>query len=198
MQIPLRPRTACCASPQVSHRYWLPMDSLGTSPGKISGIPLTRPNIAKEKLTHLAAQWLQSLHGLRPLGKIPKELCVKITLPTDLTFHPQCLPFPGTYFVCGTTAYACLPPDWRGICTPALLTPQINVIPNNQSLPIPLLAYTRSKRAIQIIPLLVATGNTAGIGAGIRGITLTIHTNQNLLKEFSDNIERVILSLIAL
>jgi hypothetical protein len=149
MQIPLRPRTACCASPQVSHRYWLPMDSLGTSPGKISGIPLTRPNIAKEKLTHLAAQWLQSLHGLRPLGKIPKELCVKITLSIDLTFCPQCLPFPRTYLVCGTTAYACLPPDWRGICTLALLTPQINIIPNNQPLPIPLADYTQSKRAIE-------------------------------------------------
>jgi hypothetical protein len=137
-----------------------PMDSFGTSPGKISGLPLIRSDIAKVKLTHSAPQCLQSLQRLRPLGKILfKELCVKIMLPTDLTFCPQCSPFPGTYFVCGTTAYACLPPDWREICTLALLTPQINIIPNNQSLPIPLETHTQSKRAIQIILLLVTWGS---------------------------------------
>jgi hypothetical protein len=120
-----------------------PMDSLGTSPDKKSGIPLTRLNVARVKLTHPASQCFQSLHGSRPLGKIPKELCVKIMLTTDLIFHPQCSPYPGTYFVCGPAAYACLPPDWRGFCTQALLTLQINIIPNNQSLPIlPLAAYT--------------------------------------------------------
>jgi hypothetical protein len=64
------------------------MDLLGTLPDKILGLPLRRPNIAKVKLTHPAPQCLQSLHGLIPLEKIPKELCVKIILPTDLTVHP--------------------------------------------------------------------------------------------------------------
>jgi hypothetical protein len=64
------------------------MDLLGTLPDKILGLPLTRPNIAKVKLTHPAPQCLQSPHGLSPLGKIPEELCVKITLPADLTVHP--------------------------------------------------------------------------------------------------------------
>jgi hypothetical protein len=59
-------------------------------------------------------------------------------------------------FCLWNASYASLPPNWGGICALALLTPQINIIPNNQSLPIPLVAYTWSKRAIQIIPLLVA------------------------------------------
>jgi hypothetical protein len=88
-----------CLSPSLSHVLATPMDSLGTSPGKILGLPLTRPT------------YLQSLHGSRPLGKIPKKFCVKIMLSTDLIFCPQCLPFPGTYFVYGTTAYAYLPPN---------------------------------------------------------------------------------------
>jgi hypothetical protein len=130
-------------SPSLWQVLATPMDSHGTSPGKILGLPLTRPDTATVKLTHPALQCLQSLHGLRPLRKIPKELCIKITLSTDLTFCPQGSPFPGNYFVCGTAAYACLPSNWRGICTLILLTPQINIIPNNQSLLIPLVAYTQ-------------------------------------------------------
>jgi hypothetical protein len=70
------------------------MDSLGTLPGKISGLPLTRPNTGKVKLTHSVSECVQSLHGSRPLGKTPKELCIKVMLSTELTFCPQCLPFP--------------------------------------------------------------------------------------------------------
>jgi hypothetical protein len=153
------------------------MDSLGTSPGKIAGLLLTRPNNIKVKLTHQALQCLQSLHGLRPLGKILKELCVKTMLSTDLT-DPQWSSFPGTYFVCRTSAYACLHPNWRGICTLALLTP------NNQSFPIPLAAYTQSKRAIQTSPLLVAMGITTGMGAGIKCIASSVHTIKNYQKNF--------------
>jgi hypothetical protein len=74
-----------CLSPSLSQVLAPPMDSLGTSPSKISGLPLARPYIAKVKLTHPAPQCLQSLHGWRPLGKIPKELCVKITLSNILS-----------------------------------------------------------------------------------------------------------------
>jgi hypothetical protein len=93
-----------CLYPSLSQVLATSMDSLGTLPVKISGLPLTRSNTARIELTHSALQCLQSLHGSRLLGKIPKELCVKITLSSDLTFYPQCSPFPGTYFVCGTAA----------------------------------------------------------------------------------------------
>jgi hypothetical protein len=59
-------------------------------------------------------------------------------------------------------------------------------------------AYTRSKRAIQIIPLLVAMGITTGIGAGTGGIASSVHTYQILSKELSDNIEQVTQPLEAL
>jgi uncharacterized membrane protein len=80
----------------------------------------------------------------------------------------------------------------------SLSNPQINIIPNNQSLPIPLAAYTQSKKAIQIIPILVAMGITAGIDAGIGGITSSVHTYQKLSKEFSDDIKQVTQCLEAL
>jgi hypothetical protein len=156
------------------------MDSPGTSPGKMSGLPLTRPDVARVKLTHLAPECFQSLHGSRPLGEIPKELCVKIILTTNLTFHPQCSPYPETYFVCGTATYACLPPSWRGICTLTLPTPQINIIPNNQSLLFLLAAHTQPKKVVQIIPLLIGMGITAGIGTGIGDISSLACTYQKL------------------
>ena len=43
-----------------------------------------------------------------------------------------------------------------GICTLAFLTPQISIVPNSQSLIVPLAVYTQSKRAIQVIPLMIA------------------------------------------
>jgi hypothetical protein len=53
-------------------------------------------------------------------------------------------------------------------------------------------AYTQSKRAIQIIPLLVARGIPTRIGAGIGGIASSVDMT---LKELSDDIEQVIHSL---
>jgi hypothetical protein len=77
---------------------------------------------------------------------------------------------PGIVFVCGTLAYQCLPANWKGVCTLAFLTPQINIVPNNQTLPVPLVAHTWSKRAIQFILLLIELGMTARIGTGLGGI----------------------------
>jgi hypothetical protein len=57
-----------------------------------------------------------------------------------------------------TLAYQYLPANWKGIFTLALLTPQVNIMPNNQALPILLMAHTQSKRAIQVIPLLIGLG----------------------------------------
>ena len=75
-----------------------------------------------------------------------------------------CHPHRGLFFVRGTDAYSCLPVKWMGICTLAFLTPQMNIVPNSQTLTIPLAAHTCTKIAIQFIPLLVCLGITAGIG----------------------------------
>jgi hypothetical protein len=43
-----------CLSPSLSQVLAIPMDSLETSPGKILGLPLTKCDIVKVKLTHPA------------------------------------------------------------------------------------------------------------------------------------------------
>ena len=85
-----------------------------------------------------------------------------------------------------------------GICTLAFLTPQMNTVPNNQTLTIPLAAYTWSKRAIQLIPLLDGLGIMAGVAMGIRGIASSATFYRTLSKGFTDDIERVAISLAAL
>ena len=85
-----------------------------------------------------------------------------------------------------------------GIFTLAFLTPQMNIVPNNQTLTVPLAAHTWSKTAIQLIPLLVGLGITAGTGMGIGGIASLTTSYHTLSKGFTDDIERVAKSLVAL
>jgi hypothetical protein len=166
-----------CLSPSLPQVLATPLDSLEVSPGNKLNPPLTKPNITNIEQTHPAPQCLQSLQGSIPLGEVSKNLCINITQSTNNT---QCLFSPGTYFVCGTATYICLPPGWKGTYTKVVLTPQIDVVPGNQSLPIPLEAYTRSKRAVQIIPLLIVPGITAGIGTDFGSIPLSIYAYQKL------------------
>ena len=85
-----------------------------------------------------------------------------------------------------------------GICTLAFLTLQMNIVPNNQTLTIPLAAHIQSKRAIQFIPLLVDLGIMAGMGMGIGGISSLTTFYHTLSKDFKDDTERVIKTLVAL
>ena len=84
------------------------------------------------------------------------------------------------------------------ICTLAFLTPRMNIVPNSQTLTVPLAAYTWSKRAIQFLPLLVGLGIMAGIGMGIGGIASSTTFYHTLSKDFTDDIKRVAKSLVAL
>ena len=84
-----------------------------------------------------------------------------------------------------------------GICPLAFLTPQMNTIPNHQTLTVPLAAHTQSKIAIRFIPLLVGLGIKAGIGMGIEGIVSSTTFYHILSKDFTDYIERVAKSLVA-
>jgi hypothetical protein len=103
---------------------------------------------------------------------------------------------PRNFFSWGTLAYQCLPANWKGICTLAFLTPQINIVPNNQSLPIPLMAHVWSKRAIQFIPLLIRLGITAGIWTGIGGIALSAFYYNQLSMDLTNDIEQVSRSIV--
>ena len=80
-----------------------------------------------------------------------------------------------------------------GICTLAFLTTQMNIVHNNQTLTVPLAAHTRSKRAIQFIPLLAGLGIMAGIGMGTGGIASSTTFYHTLSKDFTDDIQRVAL-----
>ena len=84
------------------------------------------------------------------------------------------------------------------ICTLAFLTPRMNIVPNSQTLTVPLAAYTWSKRAIQFLPLLVGLGIMAVIGMGIGGIASSTTFYHTLSKDFTDDIKRVAKSLVAL
>ena len=85
-----------------------------------------------------------------------------------------------------------------GIFTLAFLTPQMNIVPNNQTLIVSLTAHPWSKRAIQFIPLLVGWEIMAGIGMGIGGIASSTTFYHTLTKDFAEDIERVATSLVAL
>ena len=55
-----------------------------------------------------------------------------------------------------------------------------------------------SKRAIQFLPLLAGLGIISGIGMGIGGIASSTTFYHTLSKDFTDNIEKVAKSLVAL
>ena len=78
-----------------------------------------------------------------------------------------------------------------GICTLAFLTLQMNIVPNSQTLTVPLAAHMQSKRAIQFISLLVGLGIMAGMGMGIGGISSLTTFYHTLSKDFTEDTERV-------
>jgi predicted histidine transporter YuiF (NhaC family) len=82
-----------------------------------------------------------------------------------------------------------VPANWKGICILALLTPQINIVPNNQTLPVPLIAPTQSKRAIQVILLLIGLGITPGIGTSIGRIASSTSYYNQLSSDLTNDIE---------
>ena len=74
----------------------------------------------------------------------------------------------------------------------------MNIVPNNQTLVVPLTTHPWSKRAIRFIPLLVGLEIMAGIGMRIGGIASLTTFYLTLSKDFTDDIERVATSLVAL
>jgi hypothetical protein len=91
-----------------------------------------------------------------------------------------------------------LPANWKGICTLAFLNPQINIVPNNQILPVPLIAHSQSKRAIQFIPVLTGMGITAGIATGIGGIASSATYYNQLSTELTNDIGQVAKSIMTM
>jgi hypothetical protein len=159
----------------------------------------TKPRVRNIQLFQKAPSCIYNSKRHYSVGELTADQCAQVQNCTatanGCTVDRLWCSSPGIFFVCGTLAYQCLPANWKGICTLAFLTPQINIVPNNQTLPVPLIAHSRSKRAIQFIPLLIGLRITAGIGTGIGGIASSAAYYNQLSAELTSDIEQVAKSI---
>jgi hypothetical protein len=101
-------------------------------------------------------------------------------------------------FLCSQSVYLCLPQAWKGICTLVFLVPDMDIITEDQDLPIPLTARLWSKRAIQAIPLLVILGITAAMGMGAAGMGTSTHYYTKLSNQLVSDLQIVAESILTL
>ena len=74
-----------------------------------------------------------------------------------------------------------------------LLFPELGVIQGNEPLPIPVvdMIAAQHKRAVQVVPLLVATGIAIGAGTGIAGITTSMTQYNKFTSQFNSNLQEM-------
>ena len=173
-----------------------------TAMGTPIDLPLQGPVLRTIELTQKAPECFTNDGGTETVGNSAKDQCNQ-NLKDEWPTHPPtntiwCCRHQGLFFVCGADAYLCLSVNWMGICTLAFLTPQMIIVPTNQTLTIPPAAHMQSKRTILFIPLLSGLGITAGVGMAIEGIASSTTFYHTLSKLFTDNTERVAKSLVAL
>ena len=109
--------------------------------------PLQGPILRPIELTQKAPECFTNDGGTEPVGNLTRDQCNK-TLKGEWLTHPPtntiwCRPHQGLLFV-WTNAYLHLPINRMGICTLAFLIPQMNIVPNNWTLAIPLTAHMRA------------------------------------------------------
>lgn len=92
--------------------------------------------MANVQLTNVAPIYFSTTQSKHPTDRLPDDLC-NSTLQAENTTN-YWFPRAGTFYVCGTIAYPCLPANWMGVCSPAYLTPDLFIIPNNKFLETPL------------------------------------------------------------
>ena len=71
--------------------------------------------------------------------------------------------------------------------------PKLGVIQGNEPLPIPVvdMIAAQHKRAVQVVPLLVATGIAIGAGTGIAGITTSMTQYNKFTSQFNSNLQEM-------
>jgi hypothetical protein len=109
-----------------------------------------------------------------------------------------CPPIPGTLFLCGQSVYPCLPQAWKSICTLVFLVPNMDIITEDQDLPILLTTCFWSKSAMQAIPLLATLGTMAAMGMGAAGMGTSIHYYIKLSKQLVSDLQTVAESILIL
>jgi hypothetical protein len=104
-------------------------------------------------------------------------------------FHTSgCLHFTSGYFwVCRTNSYICLPTNWTSTCTLVCMSPTLEFTHPDTPFPVPTQVDTqlRAKRAVQLVPLLVALGVTIGAGTGLAVMGISISEFSKLSKELT-------------
>ncbi|XP_057358259.1 syncytin-B-like [Manis pentadactyla] len=130
------------------------------------------------------------------VGRIHYSFCQQnITVNNTLLCPPN-----GTVFICGGDVFGFLPTGWMGLCAPAVIFPDIGVVPTNQSLPIPALDHIggRSKRAIQVISLLLGLGVATGAATGAARLGTSLHYYKALSQQMNDDLRAVASTILDL
>nr|AIU56266.1 envelope protein syncytin-B [Spalax carmeli] len=123
-----------------------------------------------------------------------------------LTFsYSFCLNASGVFFLCGTSTYVCLPANWSGVCTLVYQYPNIELLPNNQTVTVPLFvsipssaSTSLSKRSAHLLPFLAGLGISSALGTGIAGIASSTFYFQLLSKALSATLEEIAASITTL
>jgi hypothetical protein len=161
-----------------------------------------KPKVNNIQLSQRVTNCIYNSGGNCPMEYLAASQCVQIqnctTTVISCTVDRSWCSSPGNFVVDGTLAYQCFPANWKGICTLTFLIPQIYIVPNNQTLPIPLTAHTETKRATQFVPLLIGLRKMAGIGIGIGGIPSSASYYNQLSADLKNDIEQVAMSILAM
>jgi hypothetical protein len=91
-----------------------------------------KPKVSNIQLSQRVPNYINNSGGNYPVGELAASQCSQIQNCTATAIRctvdsPWCSS-PGTFFVCGTLAYQCLPANWKGICSLAFFTLQINSV----------------------------------------------------------------------
>ena len=81
-----------------------------------------------------------------------------------------------------------------------LLFPEQGVIQGNEPLPIPVvdMIAAQHKRAVQVMPLLVAMGIAIGAGTGIAGITTSMTQYNTFTSQFENNLQETMATMLTI
>lgn len=104
----------------------------------------------------------------------------------------------GHFLQCRSSLFRCLPPNATDICIPVIVLPQVSVVPQNQSLLIPVLQNARAKRDIIILPFLAAVGVLTGVGTGVASLAYGTTQIQQLANPLNTELQHAAASIIKL